>query len=96
MTEGASAGMTQGTGGNDPETGGGVNFLTRPNIWIPRVIGITAIATGFVLGIEGLNQPDSVWLPTALGLIVLGLCAQAYAFYRSILYKMASRENQDS
>ena len=72
-----------------------VSFLTQPNIVIARVIGIIAIAAGFLLGIEGLNQPDSIWLPIALTLIVTGLCAQVYAFYRTIMYKMPSRNTPD-
>ena len=70
-------------------------FLTQPNIVIARVIGISAIAAGFLLGIEGLNEPDSIWLPIALALIVTGLCAQVYAFYRTIMCKMPSRNAQD-
>lgn len=73
-----------------------MNFLTHPHVWIARVIGVMAIATGFVLGIEGLNRPNSTWLHAALGLIVIGLCAQGYAFYRSLLYKIRSRNNQNS
>ena len=73
-----------------------VHFLNQPNIVIARVIGIIAIAAGFLLGIEGLNQPDSIWLPVALALIVTGLCAQVYAFYRTIMSKMPSRNTQDS
>ena len=72
-----------------------VHFLTQPNIVIARVIGIIAIAAGFLLGIEGLNQPDSIWLPIALALIVTGLCAQIYAFYRTIMSRMPSRNTQD-
>lgn len=72
-----------------------VSFLTQPNIVIARVIGIIATAAGFLLGIEGLNQPDSIWLPVALTLIVTGLCAQVYAFYRTIMYKMPSRHSQE-
>lgn len=69
---------------------------THPNIWIARVIGIIAIASGFVLGIEGVNQPDSIWLPTALGLILTGLCAQGYAFYRTVTYKIQPDDKKDS
>ena len=69
---------------------------SHPNIWIARVIGIIAIASGFVLGIEGLDQPDSIWLPTALGLILTGLCAQGYAFYRTITDKMHPQDKKDS
>ena len=68
----------------------------RPEIWIARVIGILAIATGFVLGIEGLQQPDSIWLAMALGFIVAGLCAQIYAFYRTMTDKIASRNHKAS
>lgn len=73
-----------------------MNFMIQPNIWIARIIGIMAIASGFLLGIEGLNQPDSIWLPIALALIVTGLCAQVYAFYRAITRKITARNNQDS
>lgn len=73
-----------------------MNVLTHPHVWIARVIGIMAIAAGFVLGIEGLNRPNSVWLHAALGLIVIGLCAQGYAFSRSLLDKIRSRHNQNS
>ena len=67
----------------------------RPEIWIARVIGIVAIAAGFVLGIEGLNQPDSFWLPTALGLILTGLCAQCFAFYRTVTHKINPDDKKD-
>jgi quinol-cytochrome oxidoreductase complex cytochrome b subunit len=73
-----------------------LHIPSHPNIWIARVIGIIAIASGFVLGIEGLNQPDSIWLPTALGLILTGLCAQGYAFYRTITEKMHPQDKKDS
>ena len=68
----------------------------RPTIRIARVIGILAIATGFVLGIEGLHQPDSMWLATALGFIVAGLCAHIYAFCRTVADNMASRNHRAS
>ena len=67
----------------------------HPPIWIARVIGIIAIAIGFVLGIEGLGQPNSLWLTTALVLILTGLCAQIYAFYRTITYKIQPEEKKD-
>jgi len=67
----------------------------QPDIWIARVIGIIAIASGFVLGIEGLNQPGSMWLSTALGLILIGLCAQGYAFYRTITQKIQPADKKD-
>ena len=72
-----------------------MHFLNQPNILIARVVGIIAIAAGFLLGIEGLNRPDSMWLPISLALIVTGLCAQVYAFYRTIMARMPSRDDQD-
>ncbi len=68
----------------------------RPEIWIARTVGVLAIATGFVLGIEGLHRPDSIWLAVALGFIVAGLCAQVYAFYRTATDKLASRDHRAS
>ncbi len=57
---------------------------TSPDILIARSFGIVAIASGFIMGLHGLDHPDSLWLPTALGLIVSGLVAQGYAFIRTI------------
>lgn len=51
---------------------------------IARSVGIIAIALGFVLGMYGLDHPDSHWLQTALGLLVTGMVAQGYALYCSI------------
>lgn len=73
-----------------------MHIPTQPDIWIARVIGIIAIASGFVLGIEGLDQPGSIWLSTALGLIVIGLCAQGYAFYRTITKKIQPTVKKDA
>ena len=50
---------------------------------IARIVGILCVALGFVLGIHGLDQPDSPLLPTALGLIAAGLIAQVFALGRS-------------
>ena len=72
-----------------------MHFLNQPHILIARVVGIVAIAAGFLLGIEGLNRPGSMWLSVALALIVTGLCAQVYAFYRTIMHRMPSRDDQD-
>ena len=52
--------------------------------FIARSVGIVSIALGFVAGMHGLEHPDSIWLPTALGLIATGLLAQGYALYRSL------------
>lgn len=51
---------------------------------IARSVGVVSIALGFVLGMYGLDHPDSVWLRTALGLIVTGLLAQSYGLYCAI------------
>lgn len=56
----------------------------RLNALIARFIGIVAIALGFVFGIYGLDEPESNWLQTALGLLVTGMLAQGYALYCSI------------
>lgn len=50
------------------------------NILVARSVGIVCIAAGFVAGMQGLEERESFWLPTALGLIVTGMLAQAYAF----------------
>lgn len=50
---------------------------------IARVVGMLCVAGGFMLGIQGLDRPDSPLLPTALGLLVAGLVAQVYALVRS-------------
>jgi hypothetical protein len=61
--------------------------LAEPSKWesvmIARVVGILCVAGGFVLGIQGLDEPDSPLLSTALGLIVAGLVAQVFALLRS-------------
>ena len=51
---------------------------------IARSVGIIAIANGFVVGMYGLDHPDSHWLQTALGLLVTGMVAQGYALYCSV------------
>ena len=55
----------------------------RGTIIIARVVGILCVAGGFILGIQGLEQPDSSLLPTALGMIVAGVFAQIFALVRS-------------
>lgn len=53
------------------------------SVMIARVVGIVCVAGGFIVGIQGLGQPDSLLLPTALGMIVAGLIAQVFALFRS-------------
>lgn len=56
----------------------------RHRAFIARSVGIVSIALGFVMGMHGLEHPDSIWLSTALGLLVTGLLAQGYALYSSL------------
>ncbi|MHC9062110.1 hypothetical protein ACYX34_05375 [Nitrospira sp. CMX1] len=56
----------------------------RLSVIVARSVGIVAIALGFVIGMYGLDHPESHWLQTALGLLVTGMIAQGYALYCSI------------
>lgn len=56
----------------------------RTNAMIARFVGIVTIALGFMLGIYSLDESKSIWLQTALGLLVTGMLAQGYALYCSI------------
>ncbi|MGH7258205.1 MAG: hypothetical protein ACREIM_07490 [Nitrospiraceae bacterium] len=60
---------------------------------IARSVGIVAIALGFVSGMYGLEHTETIWLRTALGLLVTGMIAQGYAMYCSI---RAVREKSDA
>jgi len=51
---------------------------------IARSVGIVAVALGFVIGMYGLDNPASPWLPTALGLLATGIVAHGYGLYCSI------------
>ena len=51
---------------------------------IGRSVGIVAIALGFVSGMYGLEHTETIWLRTALGLLVTGMIAQGYAMSCSI------------
>jgi len=53
------------------------------SVIIARIVGILCVAGGFVLGLQGLDNPDSPMLPTALGMIVVGMVAQVFALLRS-------------
>ncbi len=53
------------------------------SVMIARIVGIFCVAGGFVLGIQGLDQPNSPLLSMALGLIVIGMVAQVFALVRS-------------
>jgi len=55
-----------------------MNGMTAPFVGI---VGIVAIALGFVIGIYGLEDTGARWLQTALGLLATGMLAQGYALY---------------
>ena len=65
----------------------------RTRALIARSVGIVAIALGFVSGIYGLEHTETMWLRTALGLLVTGMLAQGYAMYCSIKWM---REKPDA
>ena len=56
----------------------------RVNAMVARFVGILAIALGFILGMHALEEQESRWLQTALGLLVTGMLAQGYALYCSV------------
>jgi hypothetical protein len=66
----------------------------RTNALIARATGIVFIAVGFMLGVYGLEYPDTVWLQTALGLLVTGMMAQGYAMYCSIRWIRDQRDSK--
>ncbi|MCE3224383.1 MAG: hypothetical protein K0S58_2563 [Nitrospira sp.] len=66
----------------------------RTNALIARGIGIVFIALGFMLGIYGLEYPDTMWLQTALGLLITGMMAQGYAMYCSIRWMRDQRDSR--
>lgn len=74
----------------------------RQSATIARSVGMVAIALGFILGMQGLDQPDSGWLRTAQALIVTGLLAQGYALWCTVRWKREppggddKREGKDS
>lgn len=59
-------------------------FHLRMRAVIARSVGIVAIALGFISGMYGLEHTETIWLRTALGLLVTGMIAQGYAMYCSI------------
>ena len=59
-----------------------INLRTKG--MIARLVGIVAIALGFVVGTYGLEDTGAQWMKTALGLLVTGMLAQGYALYCSV------------
>jgi len=74
----------KGTDKGNPHEGLIRHLRKYPDVVIARVVGILCIASGFIIGIHGLDHPDTSWLRTALGLIVTGLLAQGYALIRTV------------
>jgi hypothetical protein len=62
---------------------------------IARSVGVVAIALGFILGMQGLDQPESGWLQTAQGLIITGLLAQGYALWCTVRWKHERTDEDD-
>ncbi len=67
----------------DPSSSSPSRLGRSSSVVIARVVGILCVAAGFVVGIQGLEQPDSRLLPTALGLIAAGVIAQLFALVRT-------------
>ncbi|MBS0169654.1 MAG: hypothetical protein JSR62_04815 [Nitrospira sp.] len=66
----------------------------RTNALMARGVGVVCIAAGFMLGVYGLEFPDTIWLQTALGLLVTGMMAQGYAMYCSIRWVREQRDSE--
>ena len=66
----------------------------RTNALIAGGTGIVFIAVGFMLGVYGLEYPDTVWLKTSLGLLVTGMMAQGYAMYCSVRWIRDQRDSE--
>lgn len=67
----------------------------RQGAAIARSVGVVAIALGFILGMQGLDNPESGWLQTAQGLIVTGLLAQGYALWCTVRWKRERADGGD-
>jgi hypothetical protein len=67
----------------------------RQSATIARSVGVLAIALGFILGMQGLDNPESGWLQTAQGLIVTGLLAQGYALWCTARWKRERADGGD-
>ena len=78
-----SSGPTDSSSSPSPPSISPSQMIKSTSVMMARVVGILCVAAGFMLGIQGLDEPDSVMLPTALGLIAAGLVAQVFALVRS-------------
>lgn len=66
----------------------------RQRAIMARSAGIVAIALGFVVGMYGLDHPESAALATALGLLTTGMLAQFYALYCSLRRTQEQNSNR--
>ncbi|MBX3236784.1 MAG: hypothetical protein KF814_11580 [Nitrospiraceae bacterium] len=66
----------------------------RMRALIARGVGISFTALGFVLGMYGLDHTETMWLRTALGLLVTGMAAQGYAMYCSVRWMREQRDGE--
>lgn len=67
----------------------------RQSAAIARSVGVVAIALGFILGMQGLDEPEAGWLRTAQALIVTGLLAQGYALWCTVRWKHEQAESEE-
>lgn len=61
---------------------------------IARIVAKVGLAGGFITGIYGLEQPESLWLSTAFGLLIAGILAQGYAFYDGLTRGWSEHEKR--
>ena len=67
----------------------------RTNALIARGMGIVFIAGGFMFWHLRVGFPNTMWLQTALGLLlVTGMMAQGYAMYCSIRWVREQRDSE--
>ncbi|MGH7254922.1 MAG: hypothetical protein ACREI3_04020 [Nitrospirales bacterium] len=71
-----------------------VTAAIRQRALIARIVAKAGLAGGFIAGIYGLDQPESLWLPSALGLLITGILAQAYAFYAGLTRGWSEHEKR--
>jgi hypothetical protein len=67
---------------------------TRHRAFIARIVAKLGLAGGFIAGIYGLDQPESLWLQTGFGLLITGILAQGYAFYYGLTRGWSEHEKR--
>ncbi len=66
----------------------------RHRAFIARIVAKLGLAGGFIVGIYGLDQPESLWLQTGFGLLITGILAQGYAFYHGLTRGWSEHEKR--